>query len=232
MNMAEPDLAAMLKMAKEKRMFFAFVVKGSDGKLIVSKSKIHPKQIEEAKKEVGGGTVLKGRCIGPLTGMVFQVVKEVSPALVATLKKVIKRDAGLTVHLEFQLAPDAEAEHEEGESEEGQGLTGAPTGGTGELSPVGLRAWTAARGDAVTKLKALAGEIAASKDHDAGPAIILVNAIIKNLTAAPTTLQQVVALEDYLTKDEVVADACIAHNIRDPLLSALAACKAPQTARA
>jgi hypothetical protein len=118
MNMADPELAHMLKMAKDKRMFFGCVVKGSDGKLLVSKTKIPPKQIDETKKEVGGGTPLKGRCTGHLDAMVFQVAKEVSGALAATLKKIIKRDAGLTVNLEFQVVSDAEAE--EGESQEGQ----------------------------------------------------------------------------------------------------------------
>jgi hypothetical protein len=64
MTMPDADLAAALKQAKSKKMFFAFVPKGSDGKLIVSKAKVPPKLIAEAKKEIGGGTAVTGMCFG------------------------------------------------------------------------------------------------------------------------------------------------------------------------
>jgi hypothetical protein len=147
MTMAEAELAPMLKMAKDKRMFFACVIKGADGKLLVSKTKIPPKQIDETKKEVGGGTPLKGRCTGHLDAMVFQVAKEVSGTLAATLKKIIKRDAGLAVNLEFQVAHDAESE--EGESEEGQAPPVPPP------SPPGTKPQAVAGIEVVKKFLAL-----------------------------------------------------------------------------
>ena len=59
----DPELALALKAAKGKKMYFAFIPKGAgDGKLIVSKKKIPPKLIAEARKEIGGGTPVTGRC--------------------------------------------------------------------------------------------------------------------------------------------------------------------------
>src|SRR5215510_3517443 len=95
-------------MAKSKKMFFAFIPKGADGKLIVSKKKIPPKEITEAKKEIGGGTPVTGKCIGPLEGMVFQVAKAASPTLGPAIKKVTKRDAGLNLVPEVKLEKDAD----------------------------------------------------------------------------------------------------------------------------
>ena len=43
--MADAELTAALKQAKSKKMFFAFVPKGTDGKLIISKAKIPAKLI-------------------------------------------------------------------------------------------------------------------------------------------------------------------------------------------
>jgi peptidoglycan hydrolase-like protein with peptidoglycan-binding domain len=111
--MADADLTAALKQAKSKKMFFAFVPKGADGKLIVSKTKIPPKLIAETKKEIGGGTAITGKCFGDSGAMVFQVVKAASPALAAAIKKVAKRDTGLTIDADVQLAGDADAEEEE-----------------------------------------------------------------------------------------------------------------------
>jgi hypothetical protein len=106
----DADLAAALKLAKARKMFFAFVPKGTDGTLIVSRTKIPPKQIAEAKKEMGGGTLVKGQCFGPLGDLVFQVAKKVPSAMAATLRKVVKRDAGLTIVPDIQLATDEEDE--------------------------------------------------------------------------------------------------------------------------
>ena len=52
------------------------------------------------------------------------------------------------------------------------------------------------------------------------------NGIIKNVTESPATAQQVQELERYLTTDDVVADACLAFDLRTPLLTALAGLKA------
>jgi hypothetical protein len=107
----DADLAVGLKAAKGKKMFFAFIPKGGgDGKLIVSKTKIPPKDIAAAKKEIGGGAPVTGKCFGPTSDMAFFVAKPVSGSMDAAVKKVAKRDAGLGVVATFQVAQDADAD--------------------------------------------------------------------------------------------------------------------------
>jgi hypothetical protein len=111
--MPDADLLAALKQAKMKKMFFAFVPKGTDGKLLISKKKIPPKVIQEAKKEIGGGMPVTGKCFGEEGTMVFLVAKPAPPALTAAVKKVARRDSGLTIDPEFRVAHDADAEEPE-----------------------------------------------------------------------------------------------------------------------
>jgi hypothetical protein len=111
--MSDAELTVALKQAKsKKKLFFAFVPKGSEGKLILSKRKIPPTLIGEAKKEMGGGTPVTGMCIGDGSKVVFVVAKAAPASLVAALKKVAKRDTGLTIDPYFQLAGEADAEKE------------------------------------------------------------------------------------------------------------------------
>ena len=111
--MADKELAVALKQAKSKKMFFALVPKGGDGKLIIAKKKIPPKQLAEVKKEIGGGAPVTGKCFGEGDTMVFLVAKPVAPMLAALVKKLAKRDAGLAIDPEFRLAGDADAEEPE-----------------------------------------------------------------------------------------------------------------------
>jgi hypothetical protein len=121
--MADADLVVALKQAKSKKMFFAFIPKGSDGKLIISKTKVPPRLIAEAKKEISGGTPVTGQCFGDGGRMVFQVAKAAPAVLAAALKRVAKRDTGLTIDPYFQLAGEAEDKQE---SEASKGSTGRP----------------------------------------------------------------------------------------------------------
>ena len=91
-------------------MRFALVLKGADGKLIVSKARIPPKDIAEAKEEMGGGTLVLGTCNGPLNNLVFEVAKVTPSTLPAVLKRVIKNDAGLTTKPEVQMEGEEEQE--------------------------------------------------------------------------------------------------------------------------
>jgi hypothetical protein len=130
----DKDLAEGLKQAKARKMFFAFVPKGgSDGKLLLSKAKVPAKQIAEAKKEIGGGNAVTGKCLGPLNALVFQVVKPAAPALAALIKKVVKRDAGLVVDLDFQQAADADAEDEAGAGQPPAAAAAPPPPAGGDL---------------------------------------------------------------------------------------------------
>ncbi len=118
--MADVDAALLkgLKAAKSKKQFFAFIPKGgSDGKLIVQKTKIKPADIAAAKKEIGGGMPVTGKCLGPITDMIFTTAKPAPATLANCLKVVTGRDAGIRVVATFQLAADADAEEPEGESE-------------------------------------------------------------------------------------------------------------------
>jgi hypothetical protein len=96
---------------------------------------------------------------------------------------------------------------------------------------VALAGWQAARQKAIGQLRQLAAAIAGTGDPDGRQPLILVNAIIKNLTASPSTPQSVAELERYLQTDNVITDAEIPNSwgvtveLQKPLLQALAPLK-------
>jgi serine/threonine protein kinase len=93
----DSELATNVKAAKTKRMYFAFVAKGSsDGALVISKTKVPPVLITDAKKRSGGTQVFKGACFGEDGKLVFEMAKEPPATMEAALKKVVQRDAALT----------------------------------------------------------------------------------------------------------------------------------------
>src|SRR6478609_6552708 len=93
-----------------------------------------------------------------------------------------------------------------------------------------LAAWKAAREAAIAQLREVAQEVAAANHEDSAAALIELKAVIANLTAEPTTPQQVTDLERYLGEDDVVLDVCeFAHDVRTPLLQALATLKPTTT---
>src|ERR1700688_3109693 len=97
MSEKDDDLTKALKLAKSRKMFFAFVPKGVGGKLIISKKRILPKEIVEARKEIGGGTPVTGKCFGPIGNMVFMVAKPAPLTMKAALKTIARRDTGLAL---------------------------------------------------------------------------------------------------------------------------------------
>jgi hypothetical protein len=112
----DKDLTTTLKAARGgKPMQFAFLPKGSEGKLLIGK-KILPKQIAETKKETGASSVFKGRCVGEDGTLVFYVAKEPPGTLLGQLRKRLKEDAGVTSPIEIRVSSDAEAEPAEGEA--------------------------------------------------------------------------------------------------------------------
>jgi hypothetical protein len=110
MTMSDVALQKALKQAKTKKMHFAFVPKGNDGKLIVAVKKIPAKDVADAKKKLGGSAPLIGKCFGEGELLVFQVAKEAGPTMADVVKKVAKRETGLTIAPEFRVAEDAEGE--------------------------------------------------------------------------------------------------------------------------
>ncbi len=100
----DEDLVTGLKAARSKRMYFAVVLKGgTDGALLVSKQKIPPTEIAAAKKKSGGSAVLKGACFVEDGRYVFEVGKVPPATLSAAIKKIAKRDAGLTLQVDCRL---------------------------------------------------------------------------------------------------------------------------------
>jgi len=100
--MPDPALSAALKQAAGKEMHFAFISKGMDGKLLVRKTPIPPKELDALRKEMGG-TVVKGKCSGPPTNMIFMVKGKMPAANVGTaLMKHAKKEAGIAINAIFQ----------------------------------------------------------------------------------------------------------------------------------
>jgi hypothetical protein len=238
MTMAELDLTAAIKMAKGKKMRFAFVLKGSDGKLILSKAKIPPKQIAEARSEMGGGTLVTGKCSGPLNNLVFQVVKPPPSTLAAALKKVIKSEAGLTTAPEVQLAADADAEEPEdgvGAAASAAAPAASATAAPAQAPPLpraalNLGPWQAARQEVITGLKDLAKKVVGIKHGNAAAVLKELNYIMAKLPASPAA-DELDKLEDFVRNDATITDAENVPDhfhdldIRAPLLKALEALK-------
>jgi tetratricopeptide (TPR) repeat protein len=99
-------------------------------------------------------------------------------------------------------------------------------------SAAALATWQAARASVVDQLKTLGTSIAATRDAEAKHAVIMLQAIIKNLTPEPGTEQSVLELERYLTTDDIIVDVespnpfGVQISVRQPLLDALAPLKA------
>lgn len=108
MSKIDHDLAAALKLAKTNAMNFVLVTKSpGESRLIVSKHTIKSPAIDEAKRDLGGGQILRGRCTGDGNGLlVFESTKEPSFTVAKTIKAVITRDAGLTLKVDARKAPD------------------------------------------------------------------------------------------------------------------------------
>ena len=121
------ELATALKLAKTRAMQFAFVTKSpSEGTLLVSKNKIQAKAIAEAKKELGGGQIIKGRCQGDADGeLVFEIAKDPPVSLSKSLKTIIHRDAGLTLKVDARQAHDVSEEDEQDETDSNEAVAPA-----------------------------------------------------------------------------------------------------------
>jgi len=101
-------------------------------------------------------------------------------------------------------------------------LGGGGNAAPGKNAAQAMDEWKARRAAAVTSLKSVATQVANAKHASSAKAIIELQAVIKNLTAEPSTLQQVSELQRWLADDDVVNDVCeLAEDIRTPLLGAL-----------
>lgn len=99
---------------------------------------------------------------------------------------------------------------------------GSKAGGGEAARAQALQDWKTRRAAAVSSLKAVATQVAAAKHASSAKAVIELQAVIKNLTPEPASLQQVRELQRWLADDDVVTDVCeLAEDIRTPLLGAL-----------
>lgn len=181
-----------------------------------------------------------GRVLGlkPAAGGVLAAFNEALAAFVGELKPALAAkapgaeesrakasEAGLAARKQDFAA--AAALLEEARRLLAQGGTKTAARASRPLSP-GMAAWQKAREAAHLTLANLARAIADMNDPDGDEAIILVRAIMANLTEEPATLQQVEALVRYVTDDGIVQEAEAQNGfgievvLRTPLLEALA----------
>jgi hypothetical protein len=148
------DLLAALKRAKLKPMYFALVEKrAGEGTLIVHKMPIKLARIAEARKELGGGRIYKGRCSSnSIGGLVFETAKKPPPTLVKTLKLIIRQEAGLTLRVAAQQAVDLSDDDDEEGGPKANAVATAP--------PKDQAADAAAKAEIHKRLTALAGTYA------------------------------------------------------------------------
>jgi hypothetical protein len=230
--MADASLAAGLKQAKSKKMFFAFVGKGTDGKLIVSRTKISAKDIAAAKKETGGSMAVTGKCFGDgSSSLVFLVARPPAATLGAAIKKAAQRDAGLTISPDVQVASDADEDEDTSAAATGTPASSAQAPATpAPVPPPNLAPWQAARQSAINDLKGLATKVAATKHKDAVGVLKEIQSIITNLKPHPAShelnkLEAYIRHEDVITAAEEVPGHFHSLSIRKPLLDALQALK-------
>jgi hypothetical protein len=104
---AKEALADLIKNLKTtKQLFFAFIPKGSRGKVVVCSSKTERDQAaKEMKKKLGGATPVMGTCLGSPGRKIFKLDKEPEDAdkLSETIKKVLRLQTKLNVVPDLQL---------------------------------------------------------------------------------------------------------------------------------
>jgi hypothetical protein len=102
--------------------------------------------------------------------------------------------------------------------------------GEGKSAGDGMAAWKTARSQVIQEIRAIEANIARTKDPLAGPCVLAFESIIKNLSAEPTTPQNIAEIEAYLNDEIVIlAESTPAGlgkvSIRAPLSKALAGLK-------
>lgn len=108
------SLRTALRRPANKPMAFAVIAKdSSDGVLIVSKKKIPPAAIAEAKKKTKGKLLARGACHGQEGQLVFTTAKKSPATLVKTIKSIAKKYARVTVKPLVKLAGDTENENQQ-----------------------------------------------------------------------------------------------------------------------
>jgi hypothetical protein len=100
-----------------KRFFFGLVMKGpSEGYLILGPKNIVRDGLKEARKSIGGGSVVKGQCFGESGKLVF-ATREPYHNWLPLIKKQANSQAGVSIDPEYRLleAPDSTPDAEDAE---------------------------------------------------------------------------------------------------------------------
>lgn len=140
------NMIKRLKMAKnDAPLRFAVVMKSpKEGALALSKKKISPDQIKEAKADAGGGRIVaRGVCFNEDGKSIFEVPKEVPATLAKVVKFYVFRDTGKKIKPIFRVRVDLEDEGDEAEGEDATGGTAnqekGPQVTTGKVAAAVLR---------------------------------------------------------------------------------------------
>jgi hypothetical protein len=104
------ELAKGLTQAKtataKNPMFFALVLKGATGVLLVDRKKIAGQEIADAKKRSGGTTLVQGLCYGEDGQLIFETPKNPEAAWSAAARKSAQEDAKQTIKAVFRQGRD------------------------------------------------------------------------------------------------------------------------------
>jgi hypothetical protein len=215
----DKDLADGLKAAKTKRCYFALVLKGgTDGALLVSKTKVPAPAIAEAKKKSGGSAVVSGFVSYEDGTYVFETAKPPAGTAAAAVKTIAKRDAGQTIKAIFRQSTDPELLALDGSPEAtpatGTTKTTEPqaTPKTSALGPLpeaakyatALQDWQQAAAAALSATDKLTATLEATGDE---LALAIVEIIDKLKADFPDTLDDVLTNLAKTAKDGKAADA-------------------------
>jgi hypothetical protein len=152
------NMVKRLKMAKiEAPLRFALVLKSpKEGSLALSKKKVTPDQIKEAKEGAGGGKIVaRGICFTENGKAIFETQKEVPASLAKPVKFFVFRDTGKKIKPIFRVRPDLEDESDENEGEETTETTAKKTGGSAVALAKLKIAWNQAKANAKQQLTGL-----------------------------------------------------------------------------
>src|SRR5262245_4561770 len=195
-------LVANLKLVKTAPLRFAFVMKGpTEGRLLLTKKPpIPPKEIADAKKELGGGQVLSGRCRWDEENKEYllELAKDPPPTLATAVRTIIKKDTGQTVKVSCRAAADLASEEagvQGGPAPQVQVVSVTPAAGKAEVLkrlsalPKDYTAALGKKGPDVARLHALFEQVKAlvsSQDFPkAGQVLDELEPLIARALAAP-----------------------------------------------
>lgn len=224
-----PDrLLKQLKLCKAdpaRQVFFAYLDDGkSDPHLAVHPRTNGRMMMAKLAKDLGIKTGSFG--LLSLDGMLLKLIVEKKyGGLVKRIRIPIKK-CGFKIG-KVLLVDEKGQTLDQDDEDTADAPNAAPTGAqAGTIKPSALpflQQWAKVRGEAVTTLKGVAKDIAELKDPESAKAVMEISAVVKNLTAEPTTPQQIAELVRYIDQDDVVLDVSeFASDIRTPLLKVLA----------